>query len=213
MEDSQQYFSYTRKEITPLIPEKVARVLEIGCGAGNTLSWLKQYKGCKWACGVEICPSAAERAGTILDAVYTGNIEDMELPIERNSLDLILCLDVLEHTVDPWRVLKNLFDLLKPAGAIIVSLPNVRNSRVLFPLLLKGEWNYQDAGILDRTHLRFFVRDSAIRLVESAGFKVDMVSSTGLGTSRKSQFVNNLLPKFIKSFFEYQYLLRGIKPS
>lgn len=196
-----------------MIPEKVARVLEIGCGAGNTLSWLKQYKGCSWACGVEICPSAAERAGTSLDAVYIGNIEGMELPIEKNSLDLVLCLDVLEHTVDPWQVMRKLFDYLKPAGAIIVSLPNVRNSRVILPLLLRGEWNYQDAGILDRTHLRFFVRDSAIRLVESAGFEVDMVSSTGLGSSRKSQFVNKLLPDFIKSLFEYQYLIRGIKPA
>jgi SAM-dependent methyltransferase len=212
MESVEEYFNYTRKEIAPLIPQKVDRVLEIGCGAGKTLSWLKVYKGCTWTCGVELSPTAAEQAGKIIDEVYVGNIENMDLPIEKNSLDLILCLDVLEHTIDPWQVMKKLYDYLMPSGSIIVSLPNVRNSQVIFPLLLKGEWNYQDAGILDRTHLRFFVRKSAIRLVESAGFKVDMVSSTGLGASRKTQFVNNLLPDLIKSFFEFQYLIRGIKP-
>lgn len=212
MEPAEEYFNYTRKEIAPLIPQKVDRVLEIGCGAGKTLSWLKVHKGCTWTCGVEISPSAAKQSGKILDEIYVGNIESMDLPIEKNSLDLILCLDVLEHTIDPWQVMKKLYDYLMPSGSIIVSLPNVRNSQVILPLLLKGEWNYQDAGILDRTHLRFFVRDSAIRLVESAGFKVDMVSSTGLGSSSKSQFVNKLLPNFIKSFFEFQYLIRGIKP-
>jgi len=211
VEPVEKYFNYTRKEVAPLIPQKVERVLEIGCGAGNTLAWLKKDKGCTWTCGVEISPSAAMQAGKILDEVYVGNIESMDLPIEKNSLDLILCLDVLEHTIDPWQVMKKLHQFLKPKGTIIVSLPNIRNKKVIFPLLFKGKWEYQEAGILDRTHLRFFVRDSAIQLVKSAGFDVDMVLSTGLGSSRKSQRVNRLLPDFIRSFFEYQYLVRGIK--
>jgi len=211
LEPVETYFTYTRKEITPLIPQKVDRVLEIGCGAGMTLSWIKVHKGCTWTCGVEISPAAAEQAGKILDEVYVGNIESMVLPIEKSSLDLILCLDVLEHTIDPWQVMKKLHQFLKPNGFIIVSLPNIRNKEVIFPLLFKGKWEYQEAGILDRTHLRFFVRESAIQLVKSAGFDVDMVLTTGLGSSRKSQCINGLLPDFIRSFFVYQYLVRGIK--
>jgi 2-polyprenyl-3-methyl-5-hydroxy-6-metoxy-1,4-benzoquinol methylase len=211
MESVEEYFNYTRKEIAPLIPQKVDRVLEIGCGAGKTLSWLKDHKGCTWTCGVEISP-AAEQAGKILDEIYAGNIECVDLPIEKNSLDLILCLDVLEHTIDPWQVMKKLYEFLKPGGAIIVSLPNIRNKRVIIPLLFKGKFEYQEAGILDRTHLRFFVRDSAIQLVKSAGFDVDMVLSTGLRLNRKSQRVFcKLLPDFIRSFFDYQYIVRGIK--
>jgi len=208
---AQLYFNYTRKEIEPLIPDTVDRVLEVGCGTGNTLSWLKMTKGCNWVGGVEISPDAFERAREVLDEVWLGNIESMDLPIENSSLDLVLCLDVLEHTVDPWQVVKKLSALLKPGGALIVSLPNVRNRKVIFPLLFKNEWMYQEAGILDKTHLRFFVRESAIELVNSAGLRVDRVMSTGLGRSRTSIMVNNLLPQLLKSLFEYQYLIRGVK--
>ena len=206
-----QYFEYTRKEILPLLPDKPSKVLEIGCGAGNTLVWLKNLKHCTWIGGVEISPEAVEIARGRLDAVYPVNIEQNNLSIQESTMDLILCLDVLEHMVDPWEVVKRLYKLLKPGGALIVSIPNVRNQKVLFPLLFKERWDYTDAGFLDRTHLRFFVRETAIRLVESAGLKVDMVSSTGLGRSRRSRVMNSLLPSFVKSIFEKQYLIRGIR--
>jgi 2-polyprenyl-3-methyl-5-hydroxy-6-metoxy-1,4-benzoquinol methylase len=137
----------------------------------------------------------------------------MELPIEPDSLDLILCLDVLEHLIDPWTVVQRLRKLLKPGGAIIASIPNIGNRKVIFPLLFMGKWNYMDEGFLDKTHLRFFVRATAIQLIESSGLKVDMVLTTGLGKSRKSKIVNAMLPRFIKSLFERQYLIRGIKMS
>ena len=68
---------------------------------------------------------------------------------------MILCLDVLEHTIDPWGLVANLYNLLKKDGAIIISLPNVRNRKVIFPLLFKGQWTYENSGLLDKTHLRF----------------------------------------------------------
>ena len=210
-EKKNQYFEYTRKEILPLLPDKPSKVLEIGCGAGNTLVWLKNLKHCTWIGGVEISTDAVEIARGRLDAVYLVNIEQNDLSIQESTMDLILCLDVLEHMVDPWEVVKRLRRLLRPGGALIVSIPNVRNQKVLFPLLFKERWDYTDAGFLDKTHLRFFVRETAVRLVESAGLKVDMVSSTGLGRSRRSQVVNNLLPSFVKSLFEKQYLIRGIR--
>ena len=66
-------------------------------------------------------------------------------------------------------------------------------------------------AILDRSHLRFFVRETAIELVASSGLKVDMVLSTGLGRSKRTQIVNSMLPSLVKSIFEKQYLIRGIR--
>ena len=209
----QYYHEYIRSEIQPLLPVTVSRTLEVGCGAGNTLAWLKGIRQCTWMAGVELDREAAEQARRRLDMVYEGNIERMDLPIEPDSLDLILCLDVLEHLIDPWTVVQRLRKLLKPGGAIIASIPNIGNRKVIFPLLFMGKWNYTDEGFLDKTHLRFFVRATAIQLIESSGLKVDMVLTTGLGKSRKSKIVNAMLPRFIKSLFERQYLIRGIKMS
>jgi len=204
------YFEYARIEILPLLPDEIGTALEIGCGTGNTLRWLKAQKQCRWVGGVELFSDAAKRAREQLDAVYEGNVEQLDLPIEQGSLDIILCLDVLEHLLDPWSVVRRLHKLLKPGGVLIASIPNVRHHSVLSPLLFKQQWEYTESGILDRSHLRFFVKKTAVQLIESSGLKVDMILATGLGRSRKSQLVNSLIPSVIKSLFEKQYLIRGV---
>src|SRR4030067_3529103 len=211
MSMDKNYYEGMRKDISLLLPDKILKVLEVGCGTGNTLVWLKNYKQCTWVGGIEISPTAAAQARAEVDAVYEGDIEHIDLPIASDSLDLILCLDVLEHLINPWNVMLRLQKMLKPGGALIASIPNVRNRKVLFPLIFKGKWDYTDAGILDKTHLRFFVRETAVILIESSGLKVDIITATGLGRSRRSKFVNSLIPSFIRSLFEYQYLIRAIR--
>jgi 2-polyprenyl-3-methyl-5-hydroxy-6-metoxy-1,4-benzoquinol methylase len=140
-----------------------------------------------------------------------GSIEKVDLPFEENTIDVILCLDVLEHLVDPWAVVSRLHTLLKPGGMLICSIPNVRNFRVVLPLLLLGRWRYREYGILDKTHLRFFTKKSAIALVGCSGLVVDMVRSTGLEKWSKDTIANLLSLTVFRSLFEYQYLIRAIK--
>lgn len=206
------YYGSIRREILPLIPDNISKALDIGCGAGNTLVWLRSLKHCAWTGGVELLPQGAAQARQKLDAVYEGNIEHMDLPIEKGSIDLILCLDVLEHLVDPWKVIQRLQSLLKRGGMLVVSIPNIRNRHVLLPLLLQGKWEYVESGILDRTHLRFFTRQSAVELVSSAGLKIDRIEITG-GISRgwKAKILKKILPEWIESFFVRHYLIRGIR--
>lgn len=206
---NKDYFGITRKEIVSLLPERVDRVFEIGCGEGNTLSWLKAIKGCQWIGGIELCPASAGIAKAKLDVVYQGDIEKSNLPLEDGSIDLILCLDVLEHLVDPWTTLSRVHKLLKPGGYVISSIPNVRHYSALAPLLIKGVWEYQASGILDKTHLRFFTRHSAVGLMQSSGLLVDIVESTGLERGRKVRYLNAASMHIFKSFFEYQYLIRA----
>jgi hypothetical protein len=87
----------------------------------------------------------------------------------------------------------------------------VRYWKVSALLLFSDKWQYTDAGVLDRTHLRFFVKQTAIEMVEQGGFTVGKVISTGLGRSKRSQFVNGLLPDFIINLLSYQFVIKGTK--
>ncbi len=95
-----------------------------------------------------------------------------EREIEAGSLDLILCMDVLEHLADPWEVVRRISTLLRPGGRLIVSVPNIRHWKFIARLLFKGDFHYTRDGLLDRTHLRFFVRQTAIDLVRAGGLHV-----------------------------------------
>lgn len=205
------YFENVRREILPLLPTYASRIFEIGCGAGDTLNFLKTSGRCDWAGGIELFHDAAEAARSKVDLVLEGSIENNKLAFEENSFDVILCLDVLEHLADPWLVISQIGKLLKPGGMLVCSIPNVRNFRVVLPLLFFGRWRYTKYGILDKTHLRFFTRQSAIELVGCSGLVVDKVDSTGLGKWDKVGIANSLTLSIFKSFFEYQYLIRATK--
>lgn len=139
--------------------------MEIGCGTGSTLKSLRDQGLYDWVCGVELDPETATIARKRLDAVYQGNIESLDLNIAPSSIDLILCLDVLEHIQDPWLVLKGLRQFLTPGKTLIAIVPNVRFFKVSFPLFFLNGWRYGSEGVLDRTHLRFFVSETAIELL------------------------------------------------
>lgn len=210
------YFDSVRKEIQPLLPRNRDRVLEVGCGSGATLQWLKSEMGCGWVGGVELTEDAAGRARERLDFFLEGNIEKIELPFDNSSLDLILCLDVLEHLVDPWLMVKRLSLLLKPGGALIVSLPNICHRDVMMPLLLRNRWDYEPSGILDRTHLRFFTKKTAIELLAQGGLRVDKIEAiVAINKGLKSWFfewvINPLTLHILHRFFVRQYMVRAIK--
>jgi SAM-dependent methyltransferase len=208
----EQYFRNVRSEILPLLPATLNRVLEIGCGEGFTLEHLRRTGRCRWTGGIELFPDAARRAHQRVDEVYQGNIEHMDLPIPPSSVDAILCLDVLEHLVDPWSVIGKLHRLLAPGGIVVASIPNVRHFRVLFPLLFQGRWDYTSSGLLDRTHLRFFTKRSAIALMECSGLRVDAVGATGLDGPR-SRLLNSLTFSLARPWLEFQFLLRARRPD
>lgn len=201
------YFRWVRHEIDPLLPAFSERVLEVGCGAGHTLEHLKQRRRAAWTCGIELVDDVAHDAETRVDQVLVGDVERLELPIAPRSLDLILLLDVLEHLVDPWTTMARLAGLLRPGGHVIASIPNVRHHSVVLPLIVRGRWSYAPSGVLDRTHLRFFTRQSAIALVETTGLRVDAQRTTGLPWPVAA--LDRLAFGALRPFFELQYLLRA----
>jgi SAM-dependent methyltransferase len=163
------YHANPRRDITDLVPVTARRILDVGCGQGNCGRLLSQ-RGHRVA-GIELVPEVARQASRSLDEVVCGDVETCRLPWPPASFDAILCADVLEHLLDPWRVLRRLSELLVPQGLLIASVPNIQNWRVIRGLL-QGRWDYRARGILDRGHLRFFTRRTLTGLLEQAGLAI-----------------------------------------
>lgn len=196
------YFTHVRKEILPLLQPR-DRLLDVGCGEGRTAAWIKAKGLAKWVAGVELSPIAAGEAGKWLDEVRIANLETADIPFK--DIDTILCLDVLEHLRNPEVVLKKLARSLKPSGHLIVSIPNVANFRVAIPLLF-GRWRYKDFGILDRTHLRFFDRRSAVELLTCSGFSLEKIIAT---PGDVISATCNAMAFGRAPLFHFQYLIRA----
>lgn len=207
MSETRSYFTNVRRDIETLLPEGVSRLLDVGCGAGFTAAWLKQRYNC-WAAGIEVVPSVAQIAEENgLDQVLVGDIERMDLPIQPSSLDLVLCLDVLEHLVNPWEVVVKLAGLLKPGGSLIVSMPNVQHYSVSMRLIF-GKWEYQAEGLLDRTHLRFFVWSTLRAMLQRAGLRiVARQSNQGI----IARMVDLATFRIVKGLLAYQFLVCAVK--
>jgi SAM-dependent methyltransferase len=163
-------------EIAPLLPSHIDTVLEIGCGAGETMGWLRSLRPVRYAAAVELSTEAGTRARSVFDDVEINDIALPKMTFNTDRFDLILALDVLEHLTDPDQTLRTLRDRLKPNGVIILSLPNVAHYDVAIPLLFRGRWDYADEGLLDRTHLRFFTKRTALRMVENSGLVVGQLN-------------------------------------
>jgi 2-polyprenyl-3-methyl-5-hydroxy-6-metoxy-1,4-benzoquinol methylase len=153
-------------------------VLDVGCGYGALARELSARGLRVW--GIERDPKATAVALERMERVIVADFTDgAELAKELGDarFDVIMFSDVLEHTVDPPGVLSGFLDYLSDDGRIVVSVPNVANWVTRFGLLF-GRFTYTATGVLDRTHLRFFTRRSAIELVRACGLEVRTVDFT-----------------------------------
>ena len=212
MRDS--YHSLIRHDVFPMIPPEGGTLLDLGGGTGRTARRLREIGFARRAGVVDL---VADRggAGDGLDFRYAGDLENPAFIAAviraEGPFRTVLCLDVLEHLRDPWAVVRQLHGALEPGGAIIASIPNVRNFRALGPLLLANRWTLTDAGVLDRTHLRFFVRSTAIELMTCSGLELEEVRASPSG-GRAVALVRALTGGLMNSFTDLQYLIRVRRP-
>ncbi|MCX6155610.1 MAG: class I SAM-dependent methyltransferase [Candidatus Kapabacteria bacterium] len=182
------YYSQVRFEMMKYIPQSTKRMLDVGCGSGVFGNQIKQNSQCEvW--GIELNESAAKIAISKLDRVLRGRVENQIDLLPDSYFDCITFNDVLEHLVDPYSVLERIKSKLVQGGVVISSIPNILYAPVMFDLIIHKDWKYQDFGILDRTHLRFFVKKSIIRMFEEAGYEI--VSIDGINPIRK--FIFNVI--------------------
>ena len=206
------YYNNLRLELVRHISKGNNRVLEVGCAEGLLGEYLKKHDLAEEVVGIELTSDAALVAQTRLDRVICGDIETMDyvsVDLKEESFDYIICGDVLEHLRDPWATLTRLETLLKNDGKLIASIPNVRHWSVLLPLLLKGEWTYRPQGIMDRTHLRFFTRKTAVKLIQLSGIKVE--SCEPIHYRKLDRAISRTTLGWLAGFTAVQWLIAGRK--
>jgi len=149
------------------------KVLELGAGPGSITRLLKAVGNCRIT-ALEIDREAIKKLAPYCESVYPANLNDEDWPQVLQSegkFEVIVAADVLEHVYDPLKVLSRMKDLLSDGGNIVVSLPHVGHS-ALHACLFNEDFEYQDWGLLDRTHIRFFGIKNIQELFENSGLKI-----------------------------------------
>lgn len=175
-------------------PEKSGlQVLDIGCACGGNLLYLRQRNPQAGLYGIELNPSAAAIASCFAQ-VEAMDVEKLERPEWQGKFDYIILADILEHLRNPWQAMRNVCKLLKPDGQVIASIPNILHISNI-KNLLNGYWEYEDAGILDRTHLRFFTCRSIQEMVQDAGLELVCMEANQCAVTEGQQALLQVLTK------------------
>ena len=187
-----EYFRRDRDDMRGFLPDRPRRVLEIGCGEGNFIAAIPGECE-KW--GIEPGETAAHAAATRLDRVLTGRFDAVSDQLPKAYFDLVICNDVIEHMEDHDGFLRAIRDYIHEGGVLVGCVPNMRNYKVLYELLVLKDWQYRDSGILDRTHLRFFTEQSLRRGLTGAGFRIDALR--GMNGSLSPGRAKHAWPRFL----------------
>ena len=195
----------THKEHDPIC------ILEIGCAGGATLHKITETWPRSYVKGVELIPEIADIARNRGLDILCCDVEETDLPYEKESFDYILLGDVIEHLRYPKEAMLKLYSLLKQGGCFICSIPNIQHYSILNDLM-KGKFEYVDAGILDRTHLRFFTMYSVRQLFLQINTNIEcLFGITWLQGSISLTDIINEETESQKLYEFQQFLLRARK--
>jgi SAM-dependent methyltransferase len=211
------YSTIQRSEVVALLdphpPEEPLRILELGCACGATLLEIKNRYPNAEIFGIELNEGAVAIGRKFADI----RSMDAEAPLDypERFFDYVITADVLEHLVDPWRVVANIRPHLKEAGTLLASIPNIMHVSVMRDLL-NGRFRYQDAGILDRTHLRFFTLTEIDSLFAGAGYGARTYTATTVPVTEEDLRLVDALKALSTTntsdqFQAYQYLVKVAK--
>jgi len=206
-----KYFDSQREDMLKYIPRNTKTSIEFGCGTGGFSALVKtRFKAEAWA--VEINEKIARKAAEKLDKVIIGEAIESLGEIPNHFFDCIILFDILEHLYDPMFLLRVLKTKLSGHGVVVASIPNIRYYRTFKQLVIHGNWDYKDQGILDRTHLRFFTRKSIVKMFNALDYHILRMEGIHPTSSRTFSILNILLFNSI-SDVRYKHFAIVVKPK
>ncbi len=190
-----------------------SRVLDLGCSSGLLAEQLRQMG--HHVTGVDI--NEIDGVNDRTDVFVRADLNDGIPPEVGSGFDIVLGADVLEHVMNPAALLSQIREVLAPSGTAVLCVPNIAHWYPRFRSAL-GLFDYDQRGILDSTHLRFFTRRSLIRLVKRRGFGIRRVEPVGLpldalgvegAKARTVRLFDHLLSNMWPTMFGYQFLIEA----
>ncbi|PWS31690.1 class I SAM-dependent methyltransferase [Pedobacter paludis] len=203
LEKDSNYYQHERHEMVKYIPTNAENILEIGCGDGSFGAMIKENIKCTYW-GIEPDSRFINLAKKNID-IFDNAVFNTEYNLPLQHFDCIVFNDVLEHLIDPEKILLYSKSFLKDDGIIVSSIPNLRHAPYLYRLFYLGEFEYQDAGIMDRTHLRFFTKKSIVSLYKNAGYRIILHEGINKSVSKKFSLVLRFLKIFTNKFEDTKY--------
>jgi trans-aconitate methyltransferase len=203
------YYAGGRHEILPFIPEDARVFLDVGCGSGNFGAMLKNRFSGATVWGSELNSRIAAQAAEQLDKVIAGDINAAVAELPDKFFDCITFNDSLEHLADPFGLLAQIKSKLSDRGVVVSSIPNVRYFDNLRDLLFKKQWKYVDAGVLDRTHLRFFTQQSIIDMYQELGYRIEAMAGINRTGNKKARALARLSFGWLDDILYLQFATRA----
>lgn len=170
------YFNEGNEDVLQYI-DKVGEVLDIGCGAGDNARILNSKNFIIE--GITISNAEARVAKEFCKKVYVFNLENgLPEEVKSHQYDYIICSHILEHIQNPKLLLNDIYHSLKKSGKLIVALPNIFHYASRWQLVL-GEFKYEESGIWDNTHVKWYSYQSGATLITEHNFKIIDQKVTG----------------------------------
>ncbi|MBV9813347.1 MAG: methyltransferase domain-containing protein, partial [Acetobacteraceae bacterium] len=175
------------------IPLDARLILDVGCNAGALGAEYKRRNPAARYLGIEKDADCAAVARSRLDAVAVTDVETNPLPFDLGPFDCIIYGDSLEHMADPWRLLRHHAAALHENGTVLICIPNVEHWS-LTERLLRGTFDYEPAGLLDHSHLRWFSWRTTRQAIAEAGLQPHDVMARIFDRDAAERFVATVAP-------------------
>jgi 2-polyprenyl-3-methyl-5-hydroxy-6-metoxy-1,4-benzoquinol methylase len=183
-------------------------VLDVGCSVG-ALGAVLERRGHS-VTGIEANPALAATARGCLSHLVEADVEELAGRDEPmgDPFDCVVFADVLEHLRDPWAVTRWAARRLTPRGSLVISVPNIRHASLVASVVGRRRWPYEDVGIFDRTHLRWFAYKNLPQLLAGTGLAITELTRTYALSLDHTARINRLAP-YLGDFGTLQFVFRA----
>ncbi len=202
-----------RKDLLKYIEGTELFILDVGCATGENGKFLKKNHMAAFVAGLEYDKEMIKIAKMNLDEVIECDLNNFQLSKETFGcrFHYIIFGDILEHLINPWKLLHSASDLLENDGKVLISIPNIQHIETAIQIFLNGKWPYNERGIFDKTHLRFFTLKNILEMIEQSNLVIDILERKyrfrdAIG-STFPMFFEKALKCFFPNLFTFQFII------